>query len=200
NSEYVAAAGLASERAANGARILALLRDSKGELPRAYADLSPGGLIQALSLSDPAGELPLDLLAELSGPYTLLREMGGLTWTAQPTDLLLVAWAGGAGISGAKWTSGLSVEWIGEQSHTFDHASLWRSLVERGLAAADARRQMYRILLMTYGHAHRLRPSGIGKWTLEVWMGGTWIPIDLESPPARFRRIPGSVSGGSISR
>ncbi len=201
NSEYVAAAGLASVRAANGARLLALLRDSRGRLPAAYDDLSPGDLIQSLSLSDPAGELPLDLLAELSGPYTLLREMGGMTWSAQPTELLLVAWAGGAGVSGATWSSGLSVEWLGPQSHTFDHASLWRSLVERGLSAPDARRQMYRILLLTYGHAHRLRPSGIGKWTLEVWADAHWIPIDLETQPARFHPIPGSVvSGRSISR
>ena len=193
-AEQVVAAGLASRHALNGVRLLWMVLEADGELPRAYDGLSPAELVDCLRLDDPAGELPMDLIADYLVPYELIEGVGGMVGVMSPREIVEAAWAGGAGIAGSSWSSGLSSPWLGSRSFTFDHARIWRSLVERGLSAEDARRQMVRILLFTYGHPHRLRPAG-EESLVELWREGAWEPLDLETMPEEFRRGLSTIRG-----
>ena len=185
-SERIVAAALASERVRNGLRLLWLVEEPDGDLPRRYDDLDTGELVDVFSLRDPAGELPIDLIAALRVPFLIVDRLGGALTDFDPMDMPAMAWSGGAGIAGGSWSSGMDLKWIGEETFVFDHAVLWRQLLQRGLGPRDARRQMVRVMLMAYGFAHRLRASSQGDWVLEYWKDGAWVPLDLETPPTNF--------------
>ena len=196
-AELVLAAGLGSARAQNGVRLLWLLQEHDGSLPNAYDGLPPESIADALSLHDPAGELPLDLIAELRTPYQLLYELGGLVTRFDTDALVRVAASAGGGQAGLRWQSAFELPWLGSRGFAFEHEWLWRSLLERGLEPEDARRQMLRVLLFVYGHAHRLGADPDGVPRVEVWGGSAWEALDLDVVPGELGRR-GVTFGGAI--
>jgi len=192
-AEHVFAAGLASARALNGVRLLWLLQEHDGSLPEAYKGIPPEALADALSLQDIAGELPLDLVAELRTPYQLIFELGGIVSLLGTEDLVRVAASAGGGFAGRQWSSTMSLAWLGQRGYAFEHEWLWRSLLERGLLPDDARRQMLRVLLFVYGHAHRLGADPDGVPRVEVWRGDAWEALDVDVVPGESG--PGGAAG-----
>lgn len=177
------AGGLSATRPRNAARWLWLLQAPDGSLPRGYDGLEAAELVEALSLDDPAGELPIDVLADWCVPYQVLGELHAPQIGWSPEALARDSQNIDTGPLRRAWSSGVTLRWLGSQSFSFDHAEIWSRLIARGLEPQDARRQLLRILLIGYGHVHRLRRDEQGNPFIEVRTAdGEWTVLNLNSP------------------
>jgi hypothetical protein len=181
------AAGLATSRPRNASRLLWLLQAPDGGLAECYDDLEPRELVEAWSLEDPAGELPLDLMAELLAQWQVLGDLNLIQFIYAADELAYSAQAVRAGAMGYRWSSGVTIRWIGRHRFSFDHTRLWEQLIARGLDPDDAQRQYLRILLFVYEHPHRLRIDEQGNAIIEVRAEGEWVTLD-QSPPIDTRQ------------
>jgi len=195
--ELLLAAALSATHPWNAARRVWLLQAPDGSLPRAYESLDAGELIQALSLEDPAGELPIDLFGDLRAPYQALVELGAVIMKFSPDHLAYQSQTIGTGPARLIWSSSVNLRWLGKQEFNFDHSDAWQQLVDRGLEPTDATRQLLRILLITYGHVHRLRTDDRGSPLIEVRVEGEWVTLNqhpnIDSGPPSGPTVSGSL-------
>ena len=160
--------------------------------------MDPRALREALSLADPAGELPLDWIELYGTAYRLLDGLGSVRLVFEAEGLVKCAWAEGGGRASARWSWTVPAFGGVEEEHEFDHSALWRALVARGLPIADARRQFVRVLLFAYGIPHRLRWDE-GEAGVDVWggvLGECSISRHLQRTSGNRRSASRAGSGG----
>lgn len=134
--------------------------------------------VEALSLADPAGELPIERLEQLSLPSDLLKGFGAiwLHWSADITARMAReirpddpdAW----------YSYTLTAHGVSARAGT-DLAELFADLLERTGSDADARRQFARLLLKDGRIPDRVRTDPEGTVRLEAFEDGRWIELDL---------------------
>jgi pimeloyl-ACP methyl ester carboxylesterase len=173
----LAAAALANENGESAARMV-WLRRADYQAGRELEDLAA-----ELSLEDPAGALPIDLVEEYSLPLRLPRRHGGLYCMLETSAIVHAAFAKGLGRGGGSWSSSILFSGGPVLEVRSDPERLMVALRARGLGESDARRQFVRILMKVYGIPDRLTRAQDGALVLEAREEDRWRVLDLSTPP-----------------
>ncbi len=178
----LAAAAVGNASGESAARMVWLHRK------RAWPALPFDDLAASLSLDDPAGDLPLDLVEDYSRTIDLPRSYGGM-WRVLDADSI-VAEAQGPGIgTGIRFRTALVFPGGVRVELATDLSRLYLDLRARGLGEDDARRQFARILLKGQRIPDRLARAPDGRLVLEALEGGAWRALDLARPPAQTPEV-----------
>lgn len=168
NPLATAAAALGISRANVAVRLLWL------DARRSYPPLSFDDWRAVISLDDPAGELPIDLIEMASRPRDLVLDYGGALRVLDAHDIACASQQRGARAFDVDWKT--TVTFSGGQSVRveLDGDRIFQALLDRGIAPADAERQFARILLKAHRIPDRLRARADGSVAVEVWHDGVW--------------------------
>jgi predicted alpha/beta hydrolase len=147
-------------------------------LPRIAKDKNFEELCAVCDLDDPAGTLPIDGLEVLCRKLDTLERFDLASFHPSPA---LLAYS--AAREGHELCYSMTLSFTSAVSLTVEvnPRDVWRVLEPRGLAPADAERQLGRLLLKSFGYVDRLRPSD-GGVTLEFEKRGEWRTF--EAPPS----------------
>jgi hypothetical protein len=149
---------------------------------RPYPKLAFEDLQSAMSLDDPAGPLPIDLLEydsradDMADVFVGIRFSVGLELVERAFRPPALPWFCRA--TSIDLQKGMKVE------ARSDDGSVWRSLLARGWSEVDARRACARIRLKAERFPDRVRARGDGSLALEAFDDGAWreIAIDDAAP------------------
>jgi hypothetical protein len=180
-ADSVAAAALAIPHAEIAARVLWL------HSYRSYYTLEFDEWLAAMSLDDPAGQLPIELIerASLLSDFSQEFGFGRKAYTAAAIEA-----AGVAGGAHASHVDDRTVVEAGDEPVilSLDGRAMFEELLARGLDVADAERQFVRILLKSQRIPDRLRIAPDGRVAVEVKEKGTWRTLAMD--PARIDLAP----------
>lgn len=174
-----AAAALAIERPEIAVRVLWL------NARRAYPALAFEEWREVLSLDDPAGPLPIDLIEYAARLRDVVLDHGGLLLREfDADDFARAAHARGISASSVGWSTTMTFAGGQEARVELDGAHVFQSLIDRGVPPADAERQFVRVLLKAHRIPDRLRTNADGLVVVEAQEDGTWrVPSAAEPPP-----------------
>jgi pimeloyl-ACP methyl ester carboxylesterase len=177
----VAAAALSIPRTSIAARMLWLVARNP------YPTLDFAELCSVLSLDDPAGELPIDLIERASSFIDAASDLGVMRRTFTASQIAAAGLAGGE--RAAELDASRSVETAGERFELkFDGRELFDALLARGLSMDAAERQFIRIALKSRRIPDRLTAGA----RIEVKEGLEWRALEMD--PAKLPVEPTSWS------
>ncbi len=169
----VAAAALAIPKPSIAARLLWLIARNP------YPTLDFAELCSVLSLDDPAGELPIDLIERASSFTDAANDLGVLRRAFTASQIAAAGFAGGE--RAGELDASKSVETAGERFELrFDGRELFDALLARGLSMEAAERQFIRIALKSRRIPDRLTAEA----RIEVKEGNEWKALELD--PAKM--------------
>ncbi|MFN0243737.1 MAG: serine aminopeptidase domain-containing protein [Planctomycetota bacterium] len=175
----VAAATLAIERPELAARMLWL------NARRTYSEeLSFDEWRHVLSLADPAGLLPIDLIERAARLRDFALDHGTLlVRTFDADDFARAARQRGLFASNIGWSTTMTFVGGETVSMELDGARIFQELLARGVPSVDAERQFVRVLLKAHRIPDRVRTSVDGDVVVEAKENGVWrVPSTDESP------------------
>lgn len=141
---------------------------------RPYPPLPFEELREVLSLADPYGELPADLVLEYTELVDRIERLGlprismDARYFTRFTEKI------------DRGPSEIAMEYhFGSESTriALSPSRLWLTLLERGVPLEDAQRIVLRLLLRSERLPERVRPASGGVCGLEVLEGGSWKPL-----------------------
>jgi len=144
---------------------------------RPFPPLPFDELREVLSLADPGGELPMDLLLECLEFVDQSDRLGLLRVSPSASDMARMAQQIDRGYTGIT-----VVYEFGSESApmTLSPSRLWLELLKRGVPTRDAQRMVLRLLLRSERIPERVRSESGGVCGLEVFQEGAWIPLQAE--------------------